>query len=56
MGSLHMNMPLIIEFLKVPILVLYFPYYTLMIVLMMLSVIYADDATLYCKCGQASDL
>ena len=56
MGSLHRNIPLIIEFLKVPFLVLYFPYYTLMIVLMMLSVIYTDDTTLYCKCGQVSDL
>ena len=56
MGSLHMNIPLIIKFLKVPFLVLYFPYYTLMIVLIMLSLIYADDTTLYCKCGQASDL
>ena len=56
MGSLHMNIPLIIKFLKVPFLVLYFSYYTLMIVLIMLSLIYADDTTLYCKCGQASDL
>ena len=59
MGSLHKNIQLMLELLKAPFLVLHFSYYKLMAVLMMLSVfipIYADDATLYSKCGEASDL
>ena len=39
MGSLHMNIPIILEFLKAPFLVLHFSYYTLMTFLMTLSVI-----------------
>ena len=39
MGSLHMNIQLLLEFLKAPFLVLHFSYYTLMTFLMMLSVI-----------------
>ena len=35
MGSLHKNIQLMLEFLKVPFLVLHFSYYTLMIFLMM---------------------
>ena len=38
-GSLHKNIQLILEFFKVPFLVLHFAYYILMIFLMMLSVI-----------------
>ena len=50
-----------VKFLKVPFLVLHFSYYTLMTFLMMLpvillSTIYADDTILYSKCEQASDL
>ena len=47
-GSLHKNLQLMLEFLKAPILVLYFSYYTLVTFLMMLSVIliYADATTL----------
>ena len=41
---------------EAPFLVLHLSYYTLMTFLMMLSVIYADDTTLYSKCDQASDL
>ena len=39
MGSLHMNIQLMLEFLKAPFLVLHFSYYTLMTFLMILSVI-----------------
>ena len=39
MGSLHKNIQSMLEFLKAPLLVLYFSYYTLMKFLMMLSVI-----------------
>ena len=39
MESLHKNIQLMLEFLKVPFLVLHFSYYTLMTFLMMLSVI-----------------
>ena len=39
MGNLHNNIQLMLEFLRFPFLVLYFSYYTLMTVLMMLSVI-----------------
>ena len=44
-----------LEFPKVPFLVLHFSYYTLM-TLLMSSVIYADDAALYSKCNQATDV
>ena len=39
MGSLHKNIQLMLEFLKAPLLVLHFTYYTLMTFLMMLSVL-----------------
>ena len=39
MGSLHKNIPLMMEFLKAPFLVLHFFYYTLMTFLMLLFVI-----------------
>ena len=39
MGNLHKNIQLMMEFLKVPFLVLYFSYYTLIAFLMMLPVI-----------------
>ena len=53
-GSLCKNIQLMLEFLKVPFLVLDFCYYTLIIFLMMLSVILLS--TFYSKCDQASDL
>ena len=40
MGNLHKNIQLMWEFLKAPFLVLHFSYYTLMIFLTMLSVIF----------------
>ena len=54
MERLHMNIQLILEFLKGPFLVLHFSYYTLMTFLTMLSVILLS--TLYSKCDQTSDL
>ena len=39
MASLHKNIQLMLEFLKAPFLGLHFSYYTLMTILMMLSVI-----------------
>ena len=49
-----------VELLKGPFLVLNFSYYTFMTFLMMLFLLLlsidADDATLYSKCNQASDL
>ena len=59
MESLHKNIQLILEFLKAPLLVLHFSYYTLMTLIVNVIcdiAIYADDATLYSKCDQASDL
>ena len=59
MESLHKNTQLILEFLKAPLLVLHFSYYTLMTLIVNVIcdiAIYADDATLYSKCDQASDL
>ena len=58
MGSIHKNIQLMLEFLSVPFLVLHFSCYTLMTFLMMICniAIYVDDATLYSKCDQASDL
>ena len=48
------------EFLKSPFLVMHLTYYTFMAFLMIDVVcniaIYADDATLYSKCDQTSDL
>ena len=55
-GSLHKNFQLMLEFFKASFLLLYFSYYTLMTFLMMLSIMSADDTTLYIKCDQASDL
>ena len=45
-GSLHKNIPLILEFLKAPLFVLYFSYSTLMTFLMMLSVILLSMLTI----------
>ena len=56
MESLHKNIQLMREFLKAPFLVLHFCYYTLMTFLTCDIAVYADDATLYSKCDQASDL
>ena len=59
MGSLHKNTQLMLEFLKVPFLVLHFSYYTLMTFpddIICNITIYADDATLYFKCDHASVL
>ena len=56
MGSLHANIQLMLEFLKPPFLLLQLSYYTLMTFLMMLSAIYADDATLCSRCDQAFDM
>ena len=58
MGNLYKNIQLMLKFLKAPFLVLHFSYYTLMILLMMLSniAIYVDDTTHYFKCDQSSDL
>ena len=39
MGSLHKSIQLMLEFVKVPFLVLHFPYYTLMTFLIVISVI-----------------
>ena len=47
MESLHKNIQLMLEFLKVPFLVLHFSCYI---------VVYADDTTHNSKCDQASDL
>ena len=56
MGSPHKNIRLILGFLKAPILVLHFSYYTLMTFPYLCNIaIYADDTTLYSKCNQASD-
>ena len=65
MVNIHMNIQLMLEFLKGPFLVLHFSYYILMTFLMMLFdvifhlmmniAIYADDTTLYSS-DQASDL
>ena len=58
MGSFCKNIQLMVEFLKAPLLVLHFSYYTLMTFLM-LSVILlsnADYTTLYSTCDQTSDL
>ena len=58
MGSIHKNIPLMLEFLSVPFLVLHFSCYTLMTFLMMISVISQSMLMilLYSKCDQASDL
>ena len=53
MGSLSKNIQLMLVFLKAPILVLHFCFYTLITFLKMLSVMLlsnADDTTLYFKC------
>ena len=58
MEILYKNNQLMLDFLKVPFLVLHFYYYTLMIFLMMLSdvAIYADDTAVCSKCDHSSDL
>ena len=58
MESLHKNIQLMLEFLKTPLLVPHFSYYTLMTFLMILSVILLSMLMilLYSKCDQASDL
>ena len=48
-GSLHKNIQLMLEFLKVPFLVLHFSYYTLMTFLMMLSVIVLSMPMILCS-------
>ena len=59
-GTSSKEYPVKAEFLKAPILVLHFFYYTLITFLMTLHIcnisIYADDTTLYSLCDQASDL
>ena len=57
MGSLHKNIQLMLEFLKVPFLVLHFSYYTLMTFLM-LSVILLSMLIILLSTlnDQASDL
>ena len=57
-GSLHKNIQLLLEFLKVPFLALHFPYYILMTLLMFYQILLSiiDHITLYSKCDQASDL
>ena len=60
MGSLHKNIQLMLKFLKASFLVLHLFYYILMTFLMMLLIsnidICPEEATLYSKCNQASDL
>ena len=58
MESFHKNIQLMLEFLKVPLLVLHFSYYTLMTILIMSSLILSSilDTTLYSKCDLTSDL
>ena len=60
MGNLHNNIQFMLEFLKGLFFVLRFSYYTLINDLpydvISNIAIYDDDATLYSKCGQASDL
>ena len=57
-GTLHKNIQLILKFLKAPFLVLHFFYYTLMTLLMMLSVILLSRLMILLSnlCHQASDL
>ena len=56
-GSLCKNIQLMLEFLKVPFLVLDFCYYTLITFLLMLSKILSCMlSTFFSKCDQASDL
>ena len=56
-GSLCKNIQLMLEFLKVPFLVLDFCYYTLITFLLMLSKILLCMLSTFCsKCDQASDL
>ena len=59
MESLHKNIQLMLDFLKVPFLVLHFSCYLLYCYLWYVIcdiAIYADGTTLYSKCDQASDL
>ena len=58
-GSLHMNIQLMLEFFKDPFLVLHFFHYTLNDIPDDVNcdiAIYADDTNLCPKCDQASDL
>ena len=56
-GSLHKNIQLMLGFLKGPLLVLQFSYYNDIPDYVICNIaICADDATLYSKCEQASDL
>ena len=56
-GNLYKNIQLILEFLKGPLSVLHFSYYTLMIFLMMLCVILLSMLIILLpKYDQASDL
>ena len=59
MASLHKNIQLMLEFLKAPLLVLHFFYYTLIDLsdeFICDFTINVGDNTLYTKCDQASDL
>ena len=56
MGSLHKIIQLMLEFLKAPFLVHYLYINDLPDDIIYKIAIYADDATLYSKCDQASDL
>ena len=59
--QVHKNIKLMMEFLNAQFLVLHYSYNTLMMMFDLHDVIcniaiYADDTTLYSKCGQPSDL
>ena len=58
MGSLHKNIQLLLESLKIPFLVLHFSYYTFDLLddVICNAAISADDITLYSNCDQGSDL
>ena len=59
MGILHKNIQLMLEFLKAPFVAVHFSYLCINDLpddVICTIAIYADDATLYSKCDQASDL
>ena len=56
MGSLHKNIQLMLDFLRVPFSVLHFSYYTLITSLMLAVMLACWWYSLYSKCDQASDL
>ena len=59
MADLHKNIQLMLEFLRAPFLVLHFPLLCINDLpddIVCDIDIYADDASLYSKCDQASDL